>query len=202
MGEWRGPYPRPGQPRCPVPDTAVLDIPGRAWAFPARDAPVPGDPAPATPAVTELLSLPPHPRTATSVCFSFSSLLISRPHTPPRRSRARPIPRCRRSLRDRSVPAPFPRPEQRSPSQQPRAEPWDASEHGTDSEPRDAREGQTQSRSTLRRHRPSARGPPLPGSLRDRGAEKTTRPGRERRHLGLGKKGPPLAGSGRAQRID
>lgn len=73
---------------------------------------------------------------------------------------------------------------------------------GTDPEPRDAREAQTCSRGTLRRHRPSAQGPLLPGTPRDRGAQETTRASPGCRHLGSGQGGPPLAGSGRAPRID
>lgn len=91
-GNGEGGAPAQGIPGAPCPASAVLGHSRPCWAFPAQDAPVPGDPAPAPLAVTELLSLLPHARTATFVRFSFSLLLFSRPLTPPRRRSGSPGP--------------------------------------------------------------------------------------------------------------
>lgn len=170
-GNGEGGAPAQGIPGAPCPASAVLGHSRPCWAFPAQDAPVPGDPAPAPLAVTELLSLPPHARTATFVRFSFSLLLFFPPsHPAPAAlglSRARLVPRCR-SLRDRPVPASFPGPEQRSLSEQPRAEP------GGDPEAQTQRSG------------------PAAPRVRGRGAEETVPSDPGRRHLTCGRGGAAI----------
>lgn len=115
-GRWRngeGGTPAQGIPGAPCPAPAVRGHSRRCWAFPARDAAVSGDPASARRAVTGLLSLPPHARTATlSVSpslYCYSPALAPLPGGA-RLPSADLVPRCRRSLRDRLLPAPFPGP--------------------------------------------------------------------------------------------